>query len=56
MNELEILKKKYQSAMQTIMESYDAYFTVKAQLDLANAEIVELKAELEKIQTPDIDT
>jgi len=43
MEELDILRRKYESAMQTLIQSSDAIYTLKAKLDIANEKIAELE-------------
>jgi len=43
MEELDILRRKYEAAMQTLGQSTDAIYTLKAQLDIANERIAQLE-------------
>jgi len=53
MNELEIIKKKYEGALQMAMQQADAIFTLSAQLEITKAEIEALK-ELVKCDEEDV--
>ena len=54
--ELEILKKKYDGALQMAMNQADAIFTLNAQLSLAQEEIAKLNKLLDDLKSAEIPT
>ena len=48
MEELDILRRKYESAMQSLVQAYDTMFNLKAQLDIANEKIKNLEGDVPK--------